>query len=82
VVHGGARRPVDAEGVLLGSWMGPNIAVGASLAADAARRSTAPCPTQAPSVHCCRVLDWDGTRRGQWHDGKVRECWVRLVRKC
>jgi hypothetical protein len=24
------------------------------------------------SAHCCRVLDLDGTRRGQWDYGKVR----------
>ena len=23
-------------------------------------------------AHCCRVLDWDGTRGGQWDYGKVR----------
>jgi hypothetical protein len=22
------------------------------------------------SAHCCRVLGWDGTRRGQWHYGR------------
>jgi mannose-6-phosphate isomerase len=33
-------------------------------------------------VHCHRVLDLDGTRRGQWDYGKVSGCRVRLVRKC
>jgi hypothetical protein len=23
-------------------------------------------------AHCCRVLDLDGTRRGQWDEGKLR----------
>jgi putative transposase len=32
--------------------------------------------------HCCRVLDLDGTRGGQWDYGKVSGCRVRLVRKC
>jgi hypothetical protein len=34
------------------------------------------------SAHCCRVLDLDGTRGGQWNYGKVRCAGVRLVREC
>jgi hypothetical protein len=33
-------------------------------------------------VQCYRVLDLDGTRRGQWDKGKVGRCRARLVRKC
>jgi hypothetical protein len=33
-------------------------------------------------AHCCRVLELDGTRGGQWDYGKVRECRVGLVRQC
>src|SRR5215218_10290759 len=33
------------------------------------------------SAHCCRVLDLDGTRRGQWDNGKVRGAGVRLARE-
>jgi hypothetical protein len=41
----------------------------ARLAANAARAETpAWC---ARGQHCCRVLDLDGTRRGQWDKGKV-----------
>jgi len=36
----------------------------------------------APLVHCSRVLDLDGTRRGQWDNGKARECGVGLVWEC
>ena len=33
----------------------------------------------APSAHCSRVLDLDGTRGGQWDNGKVSGCGVRLA---
>jgi hypothetical protein len=33
--------------------------------------SSARRPSRA-SAHCCRVLDLDGTRRGQWDEGKLR----------
>ena len=33
------------------------------------------------SAHCCRVLELDGTRGGQWDEGKVSGCRVRLVRE-
>jgi len=45
--------------------------------------STALSPTTRKSctkVHCCRVLELEGTRRGQWDYGKARVYWVRLVR--
>jgi hypothetical protein len=51
---------------------------------ETAPRTTASCSV-APrlgraSAHCCRVLDLDGTRGGQWDYGKVRACGVGLVR--
>jgi hypothetical protein len=33
-------------------------------------------------AHCSRVLELEGTRRGQWDNGKARVYWVRPVREC
>ena len=41
-----------------------------------------PCSANAPVVHCCRVLELDGTRGGQRDYGKAEVCGVGLVREC
>jgi hypothetical protein len=41
--------------------------------------SVAPPAVSGASAHCSRVLDLDGTRGGQWDNGKVSGCGVRLA---